>query len=188
MLLLLRAAACIHCNTIVSIVWLTCCICMQEAIIENKGSNSCWVRFSPILLLAMLDRKYGPLGDMAEEFWRQHGEKAHQNGVLIAPTSGTNYTRTACFSDRRRLALQLYFDAVVTSKNALGRAAVKSRKFYVFSLRICNIVYFMRDSDCIVPIAIVPAAAWKTSDGGFDSVIRTLSQDFEELHNGNYFF
>lgn len=129
----------------------------------------------------MLDMRYGDLGEQAKQF-AQVAQLYHSKSILMGPVSGTNFSDTIEFHDERRLAVHLYFDAVVTTRNALGRAAVATRKFYVFSMRIANLPFTMRDADCILPIAIVPPAAW--SRYGFDGIVGELCSDFTAIHEG----
>lgn len=100
----------------------------------------------------------------------------------MSPLSGTCYQRNPTFTDRKRLALQLYFDAISTSRNALGRAATASRKFYVFSVRVANVPEVLRDAEYIVPIAIVPPSAWAAH--GFDGIAERLKDDFDIVDAG----
>lgn len=100
----------------------------------------------------------------------------------MSSASGSNYSDSTIFATRSHLALHLYYDAVVTSRNALGRAAVRTRKYHVISFRIANVAATARDSDCILPLAIVPPQAWEKF--GFDAVIRELKPELERLQNG----
>ena len=158
---------------------------LQGAVVEGDPDKP-WIRFSLPALLAMLDQRYGDLGALAEQFYQQHVQPAQQKGLLIGPSSGTNYLQTPCFSDRRMLAIQLFFDAVVTCKNALGRAAVKTRKYYVISVRIANIAATMRDADNIMPIAIVPVETWDSPGVGFNGIVGVLESDFALIHDGTH--
>ena len=141
-----------------------------------------WVRLPLPSILWQLDRIYGDLGAHAEQFFTNFVEPARRRGVHIGPASGRNYADTNAFTDRRMLALQLFYDAVVTVRNALGRAAQATRKYNVLSIRICNVPACMRDADCILPIAIVPPAAWDKY--GFDGVAEALLPDFELVYRG----
>lgn len=144
--------------------------------------DSAWVRFSILDILAVLDQRFGDLGSQAAQFYSRYVSPASDEGVRVCPASGDNFTTTSVFEDRRVLALHLYFDAVVTSRNALGRAAVATRKFYVISFRVSNAPTTMRDSNCLLPIAIVPPGAW--AQYGFDGIINLLKEEFDCLAAG----
>ena len=137
------------------------------------------------VIMWQLDRIYGDLGLQAEDFFVQSVGPAVARGLYVSPSCGSNYTTTVAFNDRRMLALQLFFDAVVTTRNALGRAAVVTRKYNVLSVRVANVPSCMRDSNCILPIAIVPPAAW--AKYGFDGIIEALLPDFQRLETGMHF-
>ena len=148
------------------------------------ASGASWIRFSLVGLLGMLDQRYGDLGILAEQYWRLVVQPHLANRMLVSAVSGTNYTETACFRERQVLALQLFFDGLCTVQNALGHAAVTSRKYYVFSVRVANTAVSARDSDCILPLCIVPPDAW--SDLGFDGVINEIAPEFERLKEGTH--
>ena len=149
---------------------------------EHADAGAQWVRISVLDIIVLLDSLFGDLGQMASDFWNDCVQPALDDGILVSPISGTNYVDNPVFVNRSRLALQLYFDAVVTSANALGRAALATRKFYVFSIRICNIPRFVKEQEMIIPIAIVPPSAWVAL--GFDGVIKVLKPEFDELFTG----
>lgn len=154
---------------------------MKRSAIHGSGSET-WVRFDLSAVLCQLERIYGNLSEQAERFYTDFVQPAARKGILLGPVSGSNYAETEAFADPRTLALQLFYDAVVTSRNALGRSATVTRKFHVFSLRVANVPACMRDSTCILPLAIVPPAAW--SKHGFDGIIQELKHDFDLLHSG----
>lgn len=146
-----------------------------------------WVRFSLLGLLEMLDRRYGDLGYLAEHYWRNEVQPNLRAKIMMSAISGTNYTETDAFSDRSVLAIQLFFDGLSTVQNALGHAAITTRKYYVFSVRVANVAVMARDSDCILPLCIVPPEAWDELD--FDGVIREIEPEFVQLSEGafNYY-
>ena len=141
-----------------------------------------WIRFSVAAVLEMLDRRFGDLGDHARHYYASVTHPQLERRLLVGPTHGSNYLTTTEFNDHRRLAVMLFFDAVSTARNALGRAAQRTRKFYVFSFRIANLAFTARDSDCILPLAIVPPAAWEVY--GFDGVVASLMETFASVHQG----
>jgi len=141
-----------------------------------------WVKFSLADCIAALQVKYGSLGALAVRYWENVVHPACVAKKLISSSAGSNYAANHTFQDRSRLAICLFFDGVVTSRNALGRAAVRSRKFHVVSFRVANVEAICRDSDCILPLAIVPPAAWQRY--GFDGVMSALLPDFEAMFSG----
>ena len=141
-----------------------------------------WIRISILSILCMLDSIFGDLAEAALRYWQTVVGPGLEKGILVGPTSGTNYTESPVFADRSVLALQLYFDAVVTSSNALGRAAVATRKYYVLSFRVSNVPFLLKQAEAIVPAAVVPPDAYDHI--GFDGIIKALQQEFDELAAG----
>lgn len=154
---------------------------MQQCQVMGDGDTA-WVKFSVLEILVDLQTRFGSLSDLAQEYWTSVVDAALQQKRYVSSCSGTNYTSNATFTDRRRLAISLYYDAVVTSRNALGRAAVRTRKYHVISFRIANIGAIARDSDCILPLTIVPPRAWDAI--GFNGVVEELLPEFRRLYEG----
>lgn len=149
--------------------------------LEGSG-DATWVHISLLEMLQVLTAVYGSLGELARTFDDEFVRPAADCGVMVAPSSGSNYRSNPVFDDRSVLALQLYFDGVSTASNALGRAAIVTRKFYVISVRICNVPTMMKNSACIFPIAVVPPSAW--DHVGFDGIARALQAEFDQLYIG----
>ena len=127
--------------------------------VEGEGEHG-WIRVPLTDLISMLDKIFGDLAQLALRYWENEVSPAVSAGVYVGPTSGTNYVTAPVFQDRSVLAMQLFFDAVVTTSNALGRAAAVTRKFYVWSVRFCNIPPLVRSAAAILPIAVVPPTAY----------------------------
>lgn len=143
-----------------------------------------WVRLSIIDMLDLLDQRYGDLGVLARQFMGGVVKPSLREGVLVCSASGDNFQEANRYGDSAVLGVQLYFDGLSTASNALGRAATTTRKYYVFSFRLINVPATLKSSRCILPIAVVPPAAYERY--GFDGIMRTLTRELQLLHTGTH--
>jgi hypothetical protein len=130
-------------------------------------------------LMLLLQRRFDLVAQAAK--FAADCEAAAQAGVLSAPPTGSVYR--ALQPAPGAVGLLLQFDAVNSATNALSRAAVRTRKFQVLGLRVCNVPALLRHQDFVFTVAIVPPRAYEEV-GCIDGVLKTMWTEFEILSDG----